>query len=176
MTEALVAGTAMFAGGLLAVLAWAGWTGIARRSTRRNLASALIGEIVAVLRTIESGGVVESLEPEQANVAPAKSVRPLILPHFTVYETNAGKLDLFAAPLPQKLAYFFDRLTTLAGEVIALAGNIPETTVNRSERIRLTRCEFRDTLDIADDILVALRQLASPNNQAKSLSHPPQRS
>ena len=173
MTEPLVAGLAIIVGGLLAALAWAGWSEAVRRATRRNLASALIGEILAVIHAIESERVVEALESIEAGPDIDCSVRRLVLPHLTVYEKNGDKLDLFAPPLPRKLAYFFDGLTTLTDELASIDDHASSASaLSRAERVRYTSLDVHDMLDSADDILVALRQFATPNNHAISLSHP----
>lgn len=173
MAQALVVGAAVLVAGLLAALVWARWRGTVRRVTRRNLASALIGEIVAVLHAIESERIVESLETMEAEFGSENSAKPLVLPHLTVYERNGDKLDLFDPPLPRKLAYFFDSLTTLSDELASIDDKARKaSTLSRPERVRYTSVDVHDMLDNADDILVALRQLANPNNHAISLSHP----
>jgi hypothetical protein len=173
MAQVLITGAAIFVGGLLAALAWAGWSRLVRRVTRRNLASALIGEIVAVVHAIESERIVESLETMEADASSEKSVKRLVLPHLTVYERNGDKLDLFNPPLPRKLAYFFDSLTTLSDELASIDDNARNASaLSRGERVRYTSLDVHDMLESADDILVALRQLATPNNHAINLLHP----
>ena len=154
-------------GGLLAAVAWAGWHEIVRRATRRNLASELIGEIVAVVR------IVKSLKTMEADVGSENSVKRLVLPHLTVYERNGDKLNLFDPPLPGKLAYFFDNLATISDELASIDDNARNAAaVGRADRVRSTSLDVHDMLESSNDILFALRQLAIPNNHAINLSHP----
>lgn len=166
MMLAVIVGTSIVLGSTLMTLLWAAWRGATRRAERRSLASALTGEIVAVLRAVEMEN------PGQVNLpsGDAAETRPphLVLPRFTVYEANAGKLDHFAVPLPRKITYFFDRMGTLAQE----CGTIAKLTSDETARIKHCR-EMRDdlktTLDLADEILLDLRPLMSPHTRAKHL-------
>jgi hypothetical protein len=141
--------------GGLVVLVRPNFTHLTQRRECRGLTSALIGEIVALLDTVEAHAVVERLKAvgrgEQATLD-----RPAPLP-MIVFSTNADKLDRFPPPLPRKLAYFYTRLATLWGRLEAL-GATPGAlqSLTAQEALALTEA-FNDTLDLADDILRQLR-------------------
>ncbi|WP_336492247.1 hypothetical protein [Methylobacterium nigriterrae] len=142
--------------GSLFVLARPNLTHLTQRRECRNLTSALIGEIVALLDAVEAHAVVERLDAigrgEQATLD-----RPAPLP-MTIFSANADKLDRFSAPLPRKLAYFYTRLATLWGRVEALgAAPAAHQSLTAQEASVLSK-GFKDTLDLADDILRQLRR------------------
>jgi hypothetical protein len=141
-------------GGLF-VLARPHLTHLGQRRECRNLTSALIGEIVALLDAIETQSVVAQLDGiAGGEPAPLNCPAPLSM---IVFSANAGKLDRFPAPLPRKLAYFYTRLASLWGHVEALGAR---PTVHQSltaqEALALSN-GFKDTLLLADDILRQLR-------------------
>jgi hypothetical protein len=142
-------------GGLF-VLVRPNFTHLTQRRECRGLTSALIGEIVALLDTVEAHAVVERLEAvcrgEQATLD-----RPAPLP-VVVFSANADKLDRFPPPLPRKLAYFYTRLATLWGRLEAVtATSATHQSLTAQEALALSEA-FKDTLDLADDILRQLRR------------------
>src|SRR5579864_5689905 len=112
MPSLLINAQVLLAGGILAILAFAGWGRAIRRQECRNLASVFAGEIVAVLQAVDAENADQTITPDSSVAMPPH----LVLPRFTVYEANAGKLDHFAAPLPRKITYFFDRMSALERE------------------------------------------------------------
>jgi hypothetical protein len=167
MIQALIIGSSIVAGGAFAALIWVAWTGAVRRAERRSLASALTGEIVAVLQTIELENSDQAIVPpgDFAETCPPH----LGLPRFTIYEANAGKLNCFAAPLPRKIAYFFDRMGALAQECGSAATTPLPDNADRARHLREMQGDLKATLDLADEILLDLRPLISPHTQAKHL-------
>jgi hypothetical protein len=156
----------------MAFLCKFGLHGLVHRQERRSLASAFVGEIVAVLRAVEEHDVLNALE--QALRSDAAPLLPrLTLPHLAIYEADAGKLDRLPAPLPRQIAYFYTRLLSLQGDLAEL-GVAPASgpaAGSRDERIRHTLNELRETLDLADDILRELRPLLETHGHGHSHSH-----
>src|SRR3954453_20734407 len=136
--------------GGLVVLVRPNLTRMVQRRECRNLTSALIGEIVALLDAIEAHAVVVQLDA----IAGGEQVvlgRPAPLP-LVVFGANADKLDRFPAPLPRKLAYFYTRLATLWGRLESL-GATPAAHQSLTGQDASALRGFKDTLDLADDIL-----------------------
>ncbi|MGH9553261.1 MAG: hypothetical protein ACRD3W_28025 [Terriglobales bacterium] len=130
----------------------------------------MTGEIVAIVHAMEMNPTVQKLEAG-ANIMPNdKSIRELTFPHFAVYESNAANLDQLAAPIPRKLAYFFDNLPILAGEVGSIAHDDTVQSERREQHLREVREELRGAFDLADDILLSLRRITSPRSHAKHIA------
>jgi type II secretory pathway pseudopilin PulG len=166
MSLNLVIAAELFFGGILAVLALAGWRGVVRRAERRDLASALTGEIVAVLQAIDA----ESFDPATESFDSADEPAPhLILPHFAIYEANAYRLDRLAPPLALKIPLFFDRLEALARECSAEQATPSHSDAGHTRRLQHMRDDLKSSLDLGDEILLALRPLVSPHSQARHL-------
>ena len=106
MVAPVALGFSIFAAGLLILLAAWGFYGVSRRRQRRRLASAFVGEMVAVLREIELQEIEGNLERFTAFAKPGVPKPKLSLPEFVIYHAAADKLDYFAEPLPRKIAYF----------------------------------------------------------------------
>ncbi|SEF15208.1 hypothetical protein SAMN05444161_9214 [Rhizobiales bacterium GAS191] len=158
MTVAIALIVGVSAGGSLAFLA--GWVlrDLSRRRMRRNLASALIGEIAAVLRIVEVHDVVSRLArcadgPDAAEL----SLAGFALPQFVIFQSSARRLALLRSPLPRQIAYFYARLGGLKADLRTLAAARGE----RTEHSRTVLIELRETLDVADDILRGLRASVS---------------
>jgi hypothetical protein len=133
---------------------------VSRRRKRRTLASALIGEIVAILDTIEAQGVVVQLD-KCATAEETFASRQPVLPAFAIFNGNAGRLECFDAPLPRKIAYFYTRLAALCGSLEGINAMPAGAFGNdlRTQRAQVLATEFRTILDLADDILRQLRLL-----------------
>jgi hypothetical protein len=74
---------------------------------RRNLASAFVGEISAILALLE-----DIAQPPPSRGMEPRSA-PFVLPRCELYKANAGQIDLFDAPLPHQLTHFYTRLGSL---------------------------------------------------------------
>ena len=87
-----------------------------RSRSRRGLASALIGEIAAVIDGMEGFEEVRKLEDMEIGAAEhLDELGAFTLPKFSVYESNADRLDLFDAAIQRQIAYFFTCAGSLAG-------------------------------------------------------------
>lgn len=143
------------AGGGLGFLGGWGVRGRMRRREQQNLASALVGELVGLVRAIEDGELERTDPPVTLSVFP--------LPPFVVYGANANRLDYFDAPLARKITYFYTRLAWLRASSEALAPT-PDAGARRDTgvgRPRVIADELKDVLDLCDDILRQLRPLLS---------------
>jgi hypothetical protein len=141
-----------------------------RRETR-NLASAFVGEIAAILRLIETHDVVSKLEKALDGSDDAVALPNLALPPFTIYTVDAARLDKLPFPTPRKIAYFYAQLASIQDDLTRLATEpVPEGSAgSRTPRIRCVLTELNDALALGDDILRDLRPLLSPKYQ-KSLT------
>lgn len=149
-------------GAIVFLLAWS-LRAIARRRARRNLASAFIGEIVAALREIELSGVEAALDSALSRAEGGKyfDIPELVLPHFSIYEADAGKLDWFAAPLPRKIAYVVERLESLPHDLSVLKRETVAAHGSRKDKVRLVQDDLTNVLAMADDALRGLRRYVS---------------
>jgi hypothetical protein len=131
-----------------------------RSRSRRGLASALIGEIVAIIEDME--GFEEVRKLEEMAVGADEHLDELggfALPRFSVYEANVDRLSLFDAATQRQIAYFFTRAGGLAGHLHALAsaGNGPKDLC-RQHAIEAQR-EINGLSELGDDLLRDLRKL-----------------
>src|SRR5580692_8420218 len=100
------------------------------RRSRRGLASALIGEITAVIEGMERFEEVRKLEDMEIGADEhLDELGAFTLPRFSVYESNADRLDLFDASTQRQIVYFFTRAGSLAGHLHALASTKKDSTV-----------------------------------------------
>jgi hypothetical protein len=128
------------------------------RTERRSLASALVGEIVAVLRAFETNGLVEKLE--LAAYADG-TVPQLSLPPFVAYQAIAQKFDRLSAPLPRQVVFFYTRLTAIECDLRMITSATSEQIMDRKQRLLVILAEFKDTLRLGDEILRSLRRIVS---------------
>src|ERR1700722_12571399 len=83
---------------------------LGRSRSRRGLASALIGEIAAVIDGMEGFEEVRKLEDMETGAEEhLDELGAFTLPKFSVYESNTDRLDLFDAAIQRQIAYFFTR-------------------------------------------------------------------
>jgi hypothetical protein len=153
MGIAVTLGIGLFVGITLAFLLVWGLRESSRRRTRRNLASAFIGEIAAALREIEISNVDSALERlcvefDDQTVA---DVPELELPRFTVYETGADKLNWYPSPLPRRIAYVVERLESLPHDLAVLKAKTPSSLEERESEARIIRTELKEVLAMADE-------------------------
>ena len=138
------------------------------RRARRNLASAFVGEIAAVLRAIERNPVLQDRDSGLVgDTAAAECVSEL--PHVVIYEANAAHLDLFNAPLPRELTYFYTRVSALAERLHALAAPGALSSKTRADYVRLARTDASRAEELGNELLHHLRPLVS-HHQPDSIS------
>jgi hypothetical protein len=83
------------------------------------------------------------------------------LPKFSVYESNADRLDLFDPALQRQIAYFFTRAGGLPGHLHALASTKDQSQeLCRQHAIDAQR-EINGLSELGDDLLRDLRKLVS---------------
>jgi hypothetical protein len=149
------------------------WTlhSLTHRRETRNLASAFVGEIAAILHLIETHDVVSILEKALDASDNAVTLPNLTLPPFTIYTVDADRLDALPFPTPRKIAYFYAQLASIRDDLTRLAAEpVPEGSAgSRTPRIRGVLNELNDALALGDEILRDLRPLLSPKYQ-KSLT------
>src|SRR5258705_5813845 len=141
-----------------------------RTRSRRGLASALIGEIAAVIDGMEGFDEVRKLEDMETGAEDhLDQLGAFTLPKFSVYESNADRLDLFDAATQRQIAYFFTRAGSLAGHLHVLASTTNESTDSCKRHAIDAQTEINDLLGLGDDLLRDLRQLDS-RKPAKTIS------
>jgi hypothetical protein len=170
MTMALALIVGVSAGGSLAFLG--GWVlrDLSRRRMRSNLASALVGEIVALLRIVEVHDVVSRLARCAGGRGDAElGLAGFALPEFTVFRSSARRLAWLPPPLPRQIAYFYARLGPLTDDLRAVATWTGVATDVQAEHARSMLAEICETLEVGDDILRALRIFVS-KHRPRSIS------
>ena len=133
-----------------------------RSRSRRGLASALIGEIAAAIDSIEGFEEVRKLEDMEFGAEEhLDELAAFTLPKFSVYESNADRLDFFDAALQRKIAYFFTRAGGVAGHLHALASTKDESKELCKQHAIDAQKEINCLSELADDLLRDLRKLIS---------------
>ncbi len=133
-----------------------------RTRSRRGLASALIGEIAAVIDSMERFEEVRKLEDMETGAEEnLDELGAFALPRFSVYESNADRLDLFDAALQRQIAYFFTSAGSLAGHLHALATTKKESTELCKRHAIDAQKEINGLSELGDDLLRDLRKLVS---------------
>jgi hypothetical protein len=133
-----------------------------RSRSRRGLASALIGEIAAVIDGMEGFEEVRKLEDmEMGAEEHLDELGAFTLPKFSVYETNAGRLDVFDASIQRQIVYFFTRAGSLTGHLHALASTKKDSTVLCKLHAIDAQKEINGLSELGDDLLRDLRKLVS---------------
>jgi len=140
---------------------------LTHRREIRNLASAFVGEIAAILHLIETHDVVSMLEKALDASDRVAAVPNLTLPPFTIYTVDAARLDQLPFPAPRKIAYFYAQIASIQDDLARLAAEpVPDgADEDRRGRIRCVLAELNDALALGDDILRDLRRLLSPKHQ-----------
>jgi hypothetical protein len=140
---------------------------LTHRREIRNLASAFVGEIAAILHLIETHDVVSMLERALDASDRAAALPSLTLPPFTIYTVDAGRLDQLPFPAPRKIAYFYVQVASIQDDLARLAAEpVPKGPAGgRLDRIRCVLAELNDALALGDDILRDLRPLLSPKHR-----------
>jgi hypothetical protein len=133
-----------------------------RRHSRRGLASALIGEIAAVIDGIEGFEEVRKLENMEIGADEhLDELSAFTLPKFSVYESNADRLDLFDAAIQREIVYFFTRAGNLTGHLHALALTSKESKELCKQHAIDAQKEINSLSELGDDLLRDLRKLIS---------------
>jgi hypothetical protein len=141
-----------------------------RSRSRRGLASALIGEIAAVMDDMEGFEEVRKLETMEIGADEhLDELSGFTLPKFAVYESNADRLDLFDAAIQRQIAYFFTRAGSLAGHLHALASTNNQSNELCRQRAIDAQKEINGLSELGDDLLRDLRRLVS-KKQPKTIS------
>ena len=139
---------------------------VAREGERSNrmshLASALIGEITATLEAIETQRLIDLLKRDALDDPDtARALQAFALPRFTAFEANAAKLDCLPGDVERTAINLFDRWSVFCAE---LRGS----TMAGGDRKRVLH-EATELLQLADDLLFALRPIATPASKAHHL-------
>jgi hypothetical protein len=133
-----------------------------RSRSRRGLASALIGEIAAVIDSMECFEEVRKLEDMAIGAEEnLDELGAFTLPAFSVYQSNADRLDLFDASVQRRIAYFFTSAGSLAGHLHALASTKKEAKELCKQHTIEAQKEINGLLELGDDLLRDLRKLVS---------------
>jgi len=135
---------------------------LGRSRSRRGLASALIGEIAAVIDGMEGFEEVRKLEGMEVGADEhLDELGAFALPRFSVYESNADRLDLFDAAVQRQIAYFFTRAGSLAAHLHAIASTRNESKELCRQHAIDAQKEINSLSDLSDDLLRDLRKLVS---------------
>ena len=131
-----------------------------RSRSRQGLASALIGEIVAVIDGMEGFEEIRKLEDMEIGAEEhLDELGAFTLPRFSVYESNADRLDLFDAAIQRQIVYFFTRAGSLAGHLHALASARNESKDLCKQHAIDAQREINGLSELGDDLLRDLRKL-----------------
>jgi hypothetical protein len=138
-----------------------------RSRSRRGLASALIGEIAAVIDSMERFEEVRKLEDMAIGAEEnLDELGAFTLPAFSVYASNADRLDLFDASVQRQIAYFFTCAGSLAGHLHALASTKKESKELCRQHAIDAQKEINGLSELGDDLLRDLRKLVSRKQPA----------
>jgi hypothetical protein len=141
-----------------------------RGRSRRSLASALIGEIAAIIDGMEGFEEVRKLEDMEIGADDhLDDLAAFTLPKFAVYESNAGRLELFDPIIQRQLAYFFTRAGSLSGHLHALASSQHDSKERCRQHAIDAQREINDLSELGDGLLRDLRKLIS-RKQTRTLS------
>jgi hypothetical protein len=133
-----------------------------RSRSRRGLASALIGEIAAIIDDMEGFEEVRMLEGMETGAEEhLEELGAFTLPKFSVYESNVDRLDLFDAAVQRQIAYFFTRAGSLAGHLHALASTGTKSKELCKQHAIDAQREINLLSELGDDLLRDLRKLVS---------------
>jgi hypothetical protein len=141
-----------------------------RSRSRRGLASALIGEIAAIIDDMEGFEEVRKLEDMEIGADEhLDELGAFALPKFSVYESNADRLDLFDAAIQRQIAYFFTRAGSLSGHLQTLASARNESKELCKQHAIDAQKEINSLSELGDDLLRDLRKLVS-KKQPRTIS------
>jgi hypothetical protein len=130
---------------------------------QRSLAAAFIGEIAAILRSIDQRPDSQGIDdPSRGSTLPQVETCRFdmpALPKFTIYEANAKKIADFDKRTARELAYFYTCLSTLSERLRTLSSQIDLADRNRC--IRLVNSDSECVLEAGDQVLRQLRPFVS---------------
>jgi hypothetical protein len=141
------------------------WQAFRRRPSRqqRSLAAAFVGEIAAILRSIDEHPLSQALSDQTHAIEQTNGSRPRFgipaLPKFTIYEANVQKIAEFDGKTARELAYFYTCLATLSERLRSLASQIDLD--DRKRYIQLVNSDAECVLEAGDQVLRRLRPLVS---------------
>ena len=154
MPQFSIAVTMMLAGLALIIFIAFGLWALRLKVRRRTLASALVGEIVGILRIIETNKLEERLHEtvtkrRSGRSNPKEFVSPL--PRPVVFEANTNRLILLKPSMVRKIAHIY---TLLAG----VKEGLP-LVASDTEQAAATLTQLQEALSIANEVLLGLRPL-----------------
>jgi hypothetical protein len=141
-----------------------------RSRSRRGLASALIGEVAAIIDDMEGFEEVRKLEDMEIGADEhLDELGTFALPKFSVYESNASRLDLFDATIQRRIVYFYTRAGSLTGHLHALSSTNRDSTELCKRHAIDAQKEINGLAELGDDLLRDLRKLVS-RKQSRTIS------
>lgn len=157
-------------GGLLAILA--GMVGnavpqcIQRRHERKNLASAFLGEITALLKVVETRRYQEGLEQVLQQVEANKQVMAYTfsvrLNPFTVYTANISRIGILPNPLPNMICQLYSQAEAILEDIADMrdpnfCANL--TVTDCINRLKELRDLFQNTVQVGRETVAELKQM-----------------
>jgi hypothetical protein len=125
---------------------------------RRNLASAFVGEVSAVMCILEDAA-------SNSGTAPDGTPASIQLPPCTVYRANADQLTIFDSPLPAELAQFYTRVAALDARQRPPACS-EEAAASDHDIVKSDPAELEETLRTGELLLRHLRRFVAPGRPA----------
>jgi len=124
---------------------------------KRNLALAFAGEIAAVRRIVEVRHYVQRIEDALQYVRQTRQPftyrAPITREYFNVYEQNVSRIGILDDPLPRRIATFYTQANAILEDFHGMTTGAFED-VDRLIAFYEQLLElFRDTFNIADEIL-----------------------
>jgi hypothetical protein len=130
---------------------------------QRSLAAAFVGEIAAILRSMDEHQASQNPNDQEQGPGQANGLRAHrgipALPRFTIYEANAQKIANFDGKTARELAYFYTCAAILSERLRSLPLQIEPG--DRKRCIQLVNSDTECVLDAGDQILRRLRPLVS---------------
>jgi hypothetical protein len=164
MQPILLSGVGVFlAGGVLFLLVFK-WFDSNRKQKIKNIASAFVGEIVAILHTIELHSIENKLKQAAIRPTDILSLENFTFPRFLIYEAEVNRLDAFEAPLPRKITSFYTSLQSLQDDIRQLGYKTPSELPQEESLVQSLLMELQEDLNLADSILKDLRSILSDDN------------
>lgn len=154
MAQTVLAATVLFAGVVLVVLLASGLFLQFFKMRRRALAFALVGELVGILRIIETNKLEVRLQ-EAAAKRRSSRAKPKgfssPLPQPAVFVANANRLELFDPSLARKIAHVYTLLAGVTGGLPGIAGD--------TEHAGAVLTQLQEALGLADEVLRKLKPM-----------------